>query len=45
MTFKGKDSASSKIVTDNKMTEQANSFTYLHNLISYEKVVDTQQIK
>jgi len=41
MTFKGKDSASSKILTDNKITEQVNSFTYLGKLISYEKVVDT----
>jgi len=41
MTFKGKDSASRKTVTDNKITEQANSFTYLGNLISYENAVDT----
>jgi hypothetical protein len=41
MTFKGKDSTSSKIVTDNKITEQVNSFSYLGKFISYEKVVGT----
>ena len=34
MTFKGQDSARSKIVIDNKITETVISFTYLVNLIS-----------
>jgi hypothetical protein len=29
-----------KIVIDNKITEQVNSFNYLGNLVSYEKAVD-----
>ena len=41
MTFKEKDSATSKIAIDNKITEQVNSFTYLGNYISYDKVGDT----
>ena len=39
--FKGKEPGRSKIVTDNKITEQVYSFNYLRNLISYEKEMDT----
>jgi hypothetical protein len=39
MTFKRWDSIRSKIVIDNKIIEQANSFNYLGNLISYETLV------
>jgi hypothetical protein len=41
MTFKGQDSARSKTVIDNKITEQVNSMNYFGNLISYEKEVST----
>ena len=37
MAFKGRDPVRSKIVIDNKITEQVNSFNYLGNLIYYEK--------
>ena len=37
MAFKGRDPVRSKIVIDNKITEQVNSFSYLGNLIYYEK--------
>jgi len=37
MSFKGRDPFRSKIVKDNKITQQVNSFNYLENLISYEK--------
>jgi len=40
VTFKGRDAVSSKIVIDNKIIEQINSFNNLENLISYEKEVD-----
>ena len=40
MTFKGQDPVRSKIVIDNKIIVQVNSFNYLGNLISYEKEVD-----
>ena len=40
MTFKGRDPVRTKIVIDNKIIEQVNSFNYLGN-ISYEKEVDT----
>jgi hypothetical protein len=40
MTFKGEDPVSSKIVIDNKIIEQANSFNNLGILISYEQEVD-----
>ena len=40
MAFKGQDPVKSIIVTDNKITEQVNSFNYLGNLISYEKEED-----
>jgi hypothetical protein len=37
MPFKGQDSVKSKIVRDNKITEQVNSFKYLGKLIPVEK--------
>jgi len=40
MAFKGLDQVRSKIVMDNKIIEQVNSFQYLENLISYEKELD-----
>ena len=40
MAFKRQDPVRSKIVIDNKATEQVNYFNYLGNLISYEKEVD-----
>jgi hypothetical protein len=40
MAFKGQDPVRTKIVTDNKITEQVNSFNYLRN-ISYKKELDT----
>ena len=39
MAFKGRESVGSKILIDNKTIEQANSFNYIGNLISYEKEV------
>jgi hypothetical protein len=41
MAFKGGDTIRSKIVIENKIIEQVNSFKYLRNLISYEREVDT----
>jgi hypothetical protein len=35
--FKGRDPGRTKIVTDNKIIEQVNSFNYLGNMISHEK--------
>jgi hypothetical protein len=40
MTFKGRDPVIDKIVTDNKIIEQVNSFNYLGNMIPYEKELD-----
>jgi len=40
MAFRGRDAVRSKIVIDNKITEQVNSFNYLGNMISYEKELD-----
>ena len=40
MTFKGRDPVRTKIVIDNKIIEQVNSFNYLENTISYEKELD-----
>ena len=40
MAFKGGDPDRSKIVIDNTIIEQVNSFNYLGNLIPYEKEVD-----
>jgi hypothetical protein len=41
MAFKGQEPIRSKIVIDNKITEQENSFNYLGNLISYGNEMDT----
>jgi hypothetical protein len=38
--FKGLDPVRTKIVIDNKIIEQENSFNYLGNMISYEKELD-----
>jgi hypothetical protein len=40
MAFKGRDPIRSKIVIENKILEQVNSFNYVGNLISYENEVD-----
>jgi hypothetical protein len=40
MAFKGRDPIRSKIVIDNKILEQVNSFNCVGNLISYENDVD-----
>jgi len=40
MAFKGRDPVRTKIVIDNKIMEQVNSFNYLGNVISYEKELD-----
>ena len=40
MAFKGRYPVRTKIVTDNKIIEQVNSFNYLGNMISYEKELD-----
>jgi len=40
MAFKGRDPVRAKIVIDNKIIEQVNSFSYLGNMISYEKELD-----
>jgi hypothetical protein len=37
MAFKGQNPVRTKIVIDNKIIEQVNSFKYLGNVISYEK--------
>jgi len=37
MAFKGRDPVWTKIIIDNKIIEQVNSFNYLGNMISYEK--------
>ena len=39
MAFRGRDPVRTKIVIDNKIIEQINSFNYLGNMISYEKIV------
>ena len=36
MSFKGRDPVRTKIVIDNKITEQVNLFKYLGNMIPYE---------
>ena len=36
MAYKGRDPLRSKFVTDYKIIEKVNSFTYLRNLISYK---------
>jgi hypothetical protein len=40
MAFKGRDPTRSKIVINNKIIEQVNTFNYLGNLVSYEKEKD-----
>ena len=40
MAFKGRDPVRTKIVIDNKIIEQVNSFNYLGNMISYGKELD-----
>ena len=40
MAFKGRDPVRTKIVIDNKIIEQVNSFNCLGNMISYEKELD-----
>ena len=40
MAFKGRDPVRTKIVIDNKIIEKVNSFSYLGNMISYEKELD-----
>jgi hypothetical protein len=37
LIFKGRDPVRTKIVIDNTIIEQVNSFNYLGNMISYEK--------
>jgi hypothetical protein len=37
MVLKGQEPVGSKIVIDNKIIEQVNSFNFLGNLVSYEK--------
>jgi len=40
MAFKGRDPVRTKIVIDNKIIEQVNSFNYLGNMISYGKELE-----
>jgi hypothetical protein len=40
MPFKGRDQVRTKIVIDNKIIEEVNSFNYLGNIIPYEKELD-----
>jgi hypothetical protein len=40
MAFKERDPIRSRIVIDNKIIEEVNSFNYLGNLISYEYEMD-----
>jgi hypothetical protein len=40
MAFKGRDPTRSKIVIDNRIIEQVNSFNYLGNLIYYVNETD-----
>jgi len=40
MAFKGRGSVRTKIVIDNKITEQVNLFNCLGNVISYEEELD-----
>ena len=40
MAFRGRDPVRTKIIIDNKIMEQVNSFNYLGNMISYEKELD-----
>ena len=40
MAFKGRDPVRTKIVIDNEIIKQVNSFNYLGNVMSYEKEMD-----
>jgi hypothetical protein len=40
IVFKGRDPTRSKMVINNKIIEQVNTFIYLGNLVSYEKEKD-----
>jgi len=40
MAFRGRDPVRTKIVIDNKIIEEVNSFNYLERMISYEKELD-----
>jgi len=40
MEFRGRDPVRTKIVIDNKIIEQVNSFNYLGSMIFYEKELD-----
>jgi len=40
MSFERRDPVRTKIVIDNKIIEQVNSFNYLGKMISYEKELD-----
>jgi hypothetical protein len=40
MAFRGRDPVRTKIVIDNKIIEQVNSFNYLGNIIFYKKELD-----
>jgi hypothetical protein len=40
MAFRGRDPVRTKIVIDNKIIEQVNSFNCLGNAISYENEMD-----
>ena len=41
MAFRGRDPVRTKIIIDNKIIEQVNSFNCLGNMISYENEVDS----
>jgi hypothetical protein len=40
LAFKGRDPVRNKIVIDNKIIEEVNSFNYLGNMIAYEIELD-----
>jgi hypothetical protein len=44
MVFKGRDPVRTKIVIDNKITEQVKSFKYLGNMKSYERELDIDKL-
>jgi hypothetical protein len=41
MAFRGRDPVRTKILIDNTIIKQVNSFNYLGNMISYDKELDT----
>jgi hypothetical protein len=43
MAFKGRDPLRTKILIDNKITEQVKSFKYLGNMISYERELEIDE--